>query len=233
MSQLRTARRLLAALTFTACLLPVGAHAASAATAPCTRTELEGCYTYAQSRQIFDYSVQWVREAAATVAPGTAPRSIRYLPHGSAVASACPPSKTGNAAVYCHRDGTVYLGQDFLWEYFRDAGDAGPAVVLAHEWGHRIQQRAGILNRPGLSQVAVEVQADCVAGAFARQLRATGRFSADDVDDLNVALVKGASDPTERQRTHGTVEERILAAHAGLNAGLKACNAYVPGSTLK
>ena len=51
---------------------------------------------------------------------------------------------------------------------FRLADEFGPSilgVVLAHEFGHAIQARAGELDR-GLPTIATEQQADCFAGAW-------------------------------------------------------------------
>jgi len=47
-------------------------------------------------------------------------------------------------------------------------GSAVMGVVLAHEYGHAIQERVGVLDRP-LATIVTEQQADCFAGAWTGQ----------------------------------------------------------------
>ena len=53
---------------------------------------------------------------------------------------------------YCPVDQAIYVGQDMLWEFYTRTGDAGPAVGLAHEFGHHIQSQLGV----PLDQMAAE-----------------------------------------------------------------------------
>ena len=60
------------------------------------------------------------------------------------------------------------------------AGTIG--IVLAHEYGHAIQQRSGVL-RQNLPTVTTEQQADCFAGAWAgRAARGEGGITFSDAD---------------------------------------------------
>ena len=63
----------------------------------------------------------------------------------------------------------MYVGQDMLWTFYEQTGDAGPAVGLAHEFGHHIQQSMGVpAPRTAEQSTRHENQADCVAGAWTR-----------------------------------------------------------------
>ena len=58
--------------------------------------------------------------------------------------------------------------------YF-DFGNFAVAMILAHEWGHAIQERSNVgglelLDRQGVPSILVETQADCYAGTWARRL---------------------------------------------------------------
>lgn len=78
---------------------------------------------------------------------------------------------------YCPGDETVYIGDDFFAQLRDMGGSDGPFAqmyVVAHEFGHHIQQLEGNLglsdyDDPGADSNAVkmELQADCYAGVWA------------------------------------------------------------------
>ncbi|MDH3308629.1 MAG: neutral zinc metallopeptidase, partial [Acidimicrobiia bacterium] len=82
---------------------------------------------------------------------------------------------------YCPLDQTVYIDLDFFRQLagqFGAPGDFAQAYVLAHEIGHHIQTIEGIneqvrqaqQNNPAQANelsVAMELQADCLAGVWA------------------------------------------------------------------
>lgn len=81
---------------------------------------------------------------------------------------------------YCGTDNTIYL--DYKWHQYliTHRGDYASGVVLAHEWGHHVQDQLGTID-DGTS-VFTELQADCLAGNFTRhadgeRLLASGDYS--------------------------------------------------------
>ena len=75
---------------------------------------------------------------------------------------------------YCPPDLTVYMDVPWMTENVLPYGEFAPAFVLAHEWGHHIQQELDI--KPcqiqeclgGATSLELELQADCLAGAWTR-----------------------------------------------------------------
>jgi predicted metalloprotease len=163
------------------------------------------------------------------------PGAIRYVPTGRAGDSACLDSNgrtarfTSTAYAYCGADETIYVGQDMLWVFYTRTGDAGPAVGLAHEWGHHIQQQVGVPGPDTAEQsVRLENQADCLAGAWTKYTDERGWLEyPDDIEDIETLfpLIGSAEGPG---RDHGTPIERARAFQRGFDGGAAACNDYYP-----
>jgi len=112
------------------------------------------------------------------------------------------------------------------------ADDLGPAVlgvVLAHEYGHAVQQRTGVLERR-LPTVYTEQQADCIAGAWVgRTYRGESpnlRLGDADLRAGLVAMVE-VRDPVGVDQFevggHGTAFDRVGAFQYGFTGGLARC----------
>ncbi len=135
-------------------------------------------------------------------------------------------------AFYCGQgDFVVYDdGADgLLFELAANFGPATIGIVLAHEFGHAIQQRSGALNR-SLPTVITEQQADCFAGAWAS--RAAGgespglRFSDLDVRAGLIAMIKVEDPLGVSQLTpggHGSGFDRVGAFQVGFQGGAAQC----------
>lgn len=80
---------------------------------------------------------------------------------GESVETGCGPLGAGTAA-YCIQDQTVYYDQAWMLQLHEALGDAGPALVLAHETAHHVAAQRGPRPEPQ----AADVQADCYAGRF-------------------------------------------------------------------
>ena len=112
------------------------------------------------------------------------------------------------------------------------AEELGPAVlgvVLAHEYGHAVQQRTGALDE-GRPTVLTEQQADCVSGAWlGRSYRGESpnlRLGDADLRAGLVAMVE-VRDPVGVDQFelggHGTAFDRVGAFQLGFTDGLASC----------
>jgi predicted metalloprotease len=168
-----------------------------------------------------------------------------WVPPGATHQSACGPAGA-NAAFYCPTDDTIYVSQEFaaeLWRgvaqglpgeragYGHAAGDFGVAYVVAHEYGHNLQQELGIFTRATTTAEPFELQADCLAGSWGNSVYRAGRLQPGDVQEaINTALAVGDFDVGNAQH-HGTPEQRREAWLAGFDQGdPSACDRYVPAA---
>jgi predicted metalloprotease len=122
----------------------------------------------------------------------------------------CGPASTDVGPFYCPVDGKVYIDLGFFDELqSRFGGSNGPfaqAYVLAHEYGHHIQDLLGILDQKRNS-IQVELQADCFAGVWMHNAEKTGYITGITQQDLNDALSAAASvgDDRIQAETQGQV----------------------------
>jgi uncharacterized protein len=164
---------------------------------------------------------------------------LPYQPPGGVVAFDAPiPTGCGVAdpatetAFYCVLDGTIYYAAEFRRIIEQNIGDFGWVVVVAHEWGHHVQlllgYDAGVLSWAvgRTPSVAMEQQADCLAGAYADSAEFSGWLDPGDIDEA--LLITGLSgDPVGTApgdpEAHGSGPERVAAFSAGYAQGLAAC----------
>jgi uncharacterized protein len=180
--------------------------------------------------------------------------SYVWIPAGQTAASACGDENGtlgDDAAAYCPGDDTIYISQKFATDIYTGAldpalpgsslgyggtiGDFSVAYVVAHEYGHEIQDELGLFDEYGgqLPTMAFELQADCYAGTWANSAYREHRLEAGDVQEaLDAALAVGDFD-TANPAHHGTPEQREQAWNSGFQSGdPSACNAYLDPSNL-
>ncbi len=135
-------------------------------------------------------------------------------------------------AFYCiDGDFMAYDDDSLLPSLVNDLGKEAVAVVLAHEFGHAVQARAGEWDQPG---VLKEQQADCFAGAWSAHVASGGSdlitFDDADVRSGLVAMINvrdpidsaGLTDPD----AHGTGFDRVGAFQDGFEGGVLRCKTF-------
>src|SRR3954452_6941813 len=93
-----------------------------------------------------------------------------------AIQSACGSAESATGPFYCPADRKVYLDLGFfdeLTQRFGAPGDFAQAYVIGHELGHHVQHLLGLDERTrgaamgqNSASVALELQADCLAGIW-------------------------------------------------------------------
>ena len=174
--------------------------------------------------------------------------SYLWIPPGQTAASACGDENGtfgDSAAAYCRGDDTIYVSQQFATDIYNGAldqalpgssqgygqtiGDFSVAYIVAHEYGHQIQDELGLFqNYEQLPTMAFELQADCYAGTWANSAYRENRLEAGDVQEaLDAALAVGDFD-TGNPAHHGTPEQREQAWNSGFQTGdPSACSDYL------
>jgi len=133
------------------------------------------------------------------------------------VVTSCGP---GMGPFYCGPDQTVYLDDQFLLDQLQRIGDFAPAVIIAHEIGHHTQYLLGILG--STFSIAIELQADCLAGRWAGSAGARGLLQMGDLQEAYQSLFQAGDAPGMpwfASGAHGTPAQRQQAFAQGLANG--------------
>lgn len=160
------------------------------------------------------------------------------------VQSGCGLADAGAGPFYCPLDETVYIDPTFYEELRRRFGASGEfahAYVIAHEFGHHIQNQLGISQKvQGLQRrlspeeynrvsVRLELQADFLAGVWAHHMaRYEGILDEQDIRDaINAAAAIGDDRIQKKTQgyvqpenfTHGTSDQRMRWFTKGFKSG--------------
>jgi hypothetical protein len=207
----------------------------------CPQGTHEGCHTYEDMQNYLGHLIYLIWPDFNSIYPAEAwPAYIFYVANGISGPMGCTTAAGTQAPydsasyAYCPPDRSVYIGQDTLFQYYQELGDAAPAIGLAHEIGHHIQTYYGV---PAPTTTGEswwhENQADCFAGWWFRSAEARGIVEyPDDIGDLNGLLAAIASAEGDIYRDHGDIHERSDAFNYGYNYGLRGCAQYYPNTPI-
>jgi predicted metalloprotease len=147
-------------------------------------------------------------------------RGETYLPAKTVLFSgytqgACGLAQSAMGPFYCPEDQKVYLDTTFFEELQQRFGaQGGPfavGYVVAHEYGHHLQNILGLLEQSqsgNQASIRVELMADCLAGVWARHAADTGYLEAPTEAEIAQALDAAAAvgDDRIQQQTQGRVQ---------------------------
>ncbi|MEX1279295.1 MAG: neutral zinc metallopeptidase [Acidimicrobiia bacterium] len=142
------------------------------------------------------------------------------------------PSLAVGNAFYCPPDDTIFWDEQELIPTLYDRfGPFAVSLVLAHEWGHAIQNRAGVPDE--LPTVIRELQADCFAGAWTGRALAGASPIRVGEEQLDVAtsgflLFRDPTGQTDdlSPGAHGNAFDRVGAFLDGVRRGSAECATY-------
>ncbi|MEL4320441.1 neutral zinc metallopeptidase [Leifsonia sp. YIM 134122] len=195
----------------------------------------------------------WAEEAPA-LGVTYATTNVKLFSEG--VQTGCGNATSAVGPFYCPPDQLIYLDTTFYDELRSRFGASGGPLsemyVIAHEWGHHIQNLTGAItaSQDGTTgaasgSVRVELQADCYAGAWAAAASEQPTAASDVpllepvtpaqiADALNAAASIGddriqqqsGGDVNPEAWTHGSSEQRQKWFQAGYDGGAAACDTF-------
>lgn len=132
----------------------------------------------------------------------------------------CGQASSQTGPFYCPLDQLVYFDLDFLVQLqqsFGATGDLAAQYIVAHEYGHHVQNVLGINeqmreaqqadpSRANQYSVALELQADCFAGAWASDAAARDQFDTPEEIEEALGAAAAVGDDAIQQKTQGRVD---------------------------
>lgn len=176
--------------------------------------------------------------------------------NGGVDTGGCGSASSEVGPFYCPADSGVYIDLSFFdtlrSQFGAQGGLFAEAYVLAHEYGHHVQNLLGTSSRvrggtgPESDGVRLELQADCYAGVWANHASTTptengepliSEITQDDVDQALDAASRigddfiqrelGGGQVDESKFSHGTSRQRATWFTTGLRTGDPArCNTF-------
>jgi predicted metalloprotease len=233
---------------------------------PASDAALEQCQTGQDANERIDCRMKgasasleayWQAEAPNVGLDYVGPQN--FILFEQAVSTGCGNASSATGPFYCPPDQTIYIDTSFYDQLESQFGASGGPLaemyVVAHEWGHHVQNIAGILSSsqdgqtgPTSNAVRVELQADCFAGAWAAAASQTEDesgvpflqpISRDEyADAISAAAAVGDDRIQETMQgqvnphtfTHGTSEQRVGWFETGYQQGAGACDTFAAGA---
>ena len=166
------------------------------------------------------------------------------------VATGCGAASSAVGPFYCPADQKVYLDLAFfrdLRDRFGVPGDFAQAYVIAHEFGHHVQNLLGISSEVRAEQlsdpenandlsVRLELQADCLAGVWAHSAYEDELLEEGDLEEGLAAAAAVGDDRIQQQAggpvdqesfTHGSSVQRTAWFTRGFQGGeVSSCDTF-------
>ena len=225
-------------------------------------TPLAGCDTGEDANESVDCRMQGAATSLdlfwETQVDGYTPPELILF--DSAVQTGCGNATSAVGPFYCPPDQTVYIDTAFFdqlrSQFGASGGNLSQLYIVAHEWGHHIQNIVGTMNGldlqdagPTSDGVRLELQADCYAGAWVAAASDVEDSSgiallreptdAELADALNAAEVVGddyiqenlgGGQVNPETWTHGSSEQRQEWFQIGRANGVGACDTFAAGA---
>jgi predicted metalloprotease len=181
---------------------------------------------------------------------------IRTVRFQGSTSSACGQASSAMGPFYCPNDRMVYLDTTFFDDMLQGqlgakGGTFAIGYVIAHEYGHDVQDQLGVLGRirtqkgPRSDAVRVELMADCLAGVWAKGAQETRDSQGNAIiqgltqDDVKIAIdaAQAVGDDRIQKRTsgrvntdtftHGSAAQRVRWFDRGMGQGtIKGCDTF-------
>jgi predicted metalloprotease len=173
------------------------------------------------------------------------------------VQTSCGAASSGSGPFYCPADQLVYIDLSFFDQLQQQFGAEGglfvDAYVIAHEYGHHVQNLLGTNAQvtpsetgPASGTVRLELQADCYAGAWANHAETVpddsgqpliAEINSDDIDRALDAAARigddfiqqnlGSGRVDQNAFTHGSSEQRQKWFMTGYETGdVRQCDTF-------
>src|SRR6478736_2968965 len=228
-----TVRRALGALIVTTFALSIAVVAAPPVAAA-RRTE---SYSHTVSVAISDIQDFWVTTFPKIYGGhyDPVPSNRIIAGHPGAKLPQCNGKRLGyrdvaGNAFYCLHDNFIVFDDAHLFpDLFTNVGPFAVALVLSHEFGHAVQDRAGVQADRTIVQ---ELQADCFAGAWTDDVAESGgpvHYGPGDLEVSLAALLAFRDAPgssPDDPSAHGSAFDRVNAFQDGFEFGAARCAAY-------
>ncbi|MEO5664891.1 MAG: neutral zinc metallopeptidase [Nocardioides sp.] len=201
----------------------------------------------ARKAVLFSLEQYWAKALPEQGGPELTPAQTVTFSGG--VDTGCGQATSQVGPFYCPADQQIYLDTTFFADVLEgqlggQGGDFVEPYVLAHEFGHHIQNLLGTMGQvrtqkgPDSDAVRLELQADCYAGMWTRHASDSDLITLDQ-GDIDEALdsAKTVGDDRIQQKsgqgvdpegwTHGSSEQRQRWFGVGYNEGtLQACDTF-------
>ena len=215
------------------------------------------CRVIGTVNSVQDY---WTKELPAESNNQRQWKPTKTILYSGQTQSACGTASNQVGPFYCPLDKQVYIDADFFKllssQFGADGGNLAQMYVVAHEYGHALQDQLGLLDRaqqdpkgPESGGVKIELMADCFAGMWAKDASTTkdknGKtllkpLTQKDIDSaLSAASAVGDDHIMEKTQgrvspenfTHGTSEQRRRWFMTGYESqSINSCNTFKASS---